>query len=75
MEDRIPDGWDIVLVARSVTPGLPLNTVKKDLAYALKKLGVTVDKLSVDESRNSTTSEKDELPIKEVTQNTEGRSI
>ncbi len=75
MEDRIPDGWDIVLVARSVTPGLPLNTVKKDLAYALKKLGVTVDKLSVDESRNSTTSEKDELPIKEVTQNTEGRNI
>lgn len=40
MEPMIPDGWDIVLVARSVTPELPFQTVKKDLEYALKKLRV-----------------------------------
>ena len=75
LEDRIPDGWDIVLVARSVTPELPLYTVKKDLEYALKKLGVTVKKSSDDESRNSISSEKEVLSYEEVTQSTEGRSV
>jgi len=74
LEDRIPDGWDIVLVARSATPELPLYTVKKDLAYALKKLGVSVERSSCDESRDSKPSEIGVMPA-EAAQNTEGRSI
>lgn len=40
-ENKIPDGWDIVMVARSATPELPMKTVKEDLEYALRRLGVT----------------------------------
>lgn len=39
-EDFIPEGWDFVMVARSITPSLSSDVVKKDLEYSLKKLGV-----------------------------------
>lgn len=37
-EDSILDGYDIVMVARTITPTLPLDQIKIDLEYALKKV-------------------------------------
>lgn len=47
MEDKIPSGWDFVIVARSLTPSLSSEAIKKDLDYSLKKLGVINSEASV----------------------------
>ncbi len=61
IESVIPDGWDIVLVARSVTPELPLNRVKKDLVNALTRLGVIKSDAPA-ESRNTSDGKSENTP-------------
>ena len=61
IESVIPDGWDIVLVARSITPELPLNRVKKDLLNALKRLGVIRSDTPA-ESRNTSDGQSENTP-------------
>lgn len=37
-EDKLPSGWDFILVARSRAAGKTLAQLEKDLGYALKTL-------------------------------------
>lgn len=38
--DKLPQGWDFILVARSRAAGQPLDKLKKDLSYVLKKMAL-----------------------------------
>ena len=45
-EDSIPDGHDIVLVARMTTPTLSLDQIKKDLKYALNRMDLLTQEVN-----------------------------
>ncbi len=45
MEDRLAVGYDIVMVSRSRAPSQSLDKIKKDTAFAMKKLGLFRDLL------------------------------
>lgn len=36
--DKLPQGWDFIFVARSRAAEQPLDKLKKDLSYVLKKM-------------------------------------
>lgn len=40
LEDRIPVGYDFIIVARNRAEGKSLWQIKKDMEYALNKLGL-----------------------------------
>ena len=40
MEERLPDGYDFIIVARNRAMGKSLCQIQKDMSYAFSKLGI-----------------------------------